>query len=251
MATKERFLQTLREALGRSQGAPPDDLPQASALSSSAAEVKRRAEEALQKAKAQAGPLMDRLEEEARRSGWKVARVASSEAACGYVADLAREKGARLVACSADATLRALPLEETLTSAGVAVEVVALDSGEAGPDKESKRSAFRRRLMEADIGVTGVDYAVAETGTCVILPRKGVSRLVSLLPPVHVAVVQAGQVLETVEEVLALRRLEFIQKGDMGSYMSLITGPSSTADIEQTLVVGVHGPKEVHMVLVE
>ena len=93
-----------------------------------------------------------------------------------------------------------------------------------------------------------MDYAIAETGTCVLLPRKGISRLVSLLPPVHVAVVERGQVLPGLDEFFALRRADSL-RGDLGSYTTLITGPSRSADIEYTIVTGVHGPGEVHMLL--
>ena len=93
-----------------------------------------------------------------------------------------------------------------------------------------------------------MDYAIAETGSVVLLPRRGVSRLVSLLPPVHVAVVRRGEVLPGLDELFALQRLDHIE-GDLGSYLNIITGPSRSADIEYTLVTGVHGPGEVHMVL--
>jgi len=105
-------------------------------------------------------------------------------------------------------------------------------------------------MAAADLGITGADYAVAETGSVVVLPRRGLSRLVSVLPPVHVALVRPQEVVATLDDVFLLRRLEYYRNGgDMGSYLNFITGPSRTADIEQTLVVGVHGPREVHLVL--
>ena len=104
-------------------------------------------------------------------------------------------------------------------------------------------------MIEAGIGLTGVDYAIAETGSCAIIARQGASRLVSLLPPVHVAVVELGQVLPSLDELFALLRERF-GEGDAESYMNIITGPSRSADIEYQLVTGVHGPGEVHMVIV-
>ena len=100
--------------------------------------------------------------------------------------------------------------------------------------------------------MTGVDYAIAETGTVVILPRRGVSRLTSLLPPVHVALVKPSQTLESLDDLYFLRRVAYLRDGvDGGSYMNFITGPSRTADIEQTLVIGAHGPRETHMVILD
>ena len=192
--------------------------------------------------------LMSRLQESAERAGWKVARVASAQEAAGYIESLAREKEARSVVRSMHPVLEGLSLEALLSEAGIEVGVMAIegDLDEAG--REEQRRLLRQRAIEADIGVTGVDYAVAETGTAVLLPRKGVSRLVSLLPPVHVAVVQRGEVLPSLDELFTLQRREFLA-GEMGSYMTLISGPSRSADIEYTLVTGVHGPGEVHMVL--
>ncbi|PKB77684.1 MAG: hypothetical protein BZY70_01430, partial [SAR202 cluster bacterium MP-SInd-SRR3963457-G2] len=105
-------------------------------------------------------------------------------------------------------------------------------------------------IIAADIGLTGADYAVAETGSVIVMPRKGMSRLVSVVPPVHLALVRPEDLVESLDDLFLLRRLEYHEKGgEMGSYLNFITGPSRTADIEQTLVVGVHGPKEVHLVL--
>ena len=79
-----------------------------------------------------------------------------------------------------------------------------------------------------------------------ILPRRGLSRLVSLVPPVHIALVRPEEVLESLHDLFLLRRLEYYQRGgEMGSYLNFITGPSRTADIEMTIVQGVHGPKAV------
>ena len=106
---------------------------------------------------------------------------------------------------------------------------------------------------DADLGVTGVDYAIAETGTAVVLPRRGVSRLTSLLPPVHMALVKPSQTLESLDDLYLLRQtgVPCTTAWTRGSYMNFITGPSRTADIEQTLVIGAHGPRETHMVILD
>jgi L-lactate dehydrogenase complex protein LldG len=111
--------------------------------------------------------------------------------------------------------------------------------------------ASREEAAIAELGVTGVDYAIADLGSCVIQPREGISRTTSLLPPLHVAIVEPAQIVGDLSDFMALWAADAQRDGDPGSYMNIITGPSRTADIEQILVVGVHGPKEVHMVVLD
>ncbi len=249
MSDREEFLGSVREALGRRQGEKPQPSP-ASALSSTSEEVTVRANAAAEQATSRASELMDRLEVSAAEGGWKVLRVATSEEATAAICDIAKGLDAKLVMHSLNPTLNGLSLEAALGELGIQAKTMAIDEDSDSVSASEQRQELRDQVVQADIGVTGVDYVIAETGTCVILPRKGVSRLTSLVPPVHVAVVEKGQVLETLDDLFALKRQEFLEKGDWGSYMSFITGPSRTADIEQTLTIGVHGPKEVHMVLI-
>ena len=85
-----------------------------------------------------------------------------------------------------------------------------------------------------------------------IAPRMDISRLTSLLPPVHIAIVKPSQILDDLDDLYLLRRWDYYQRDhDMGSYLNFITGPSRTADIEQTLVIGAHGPRETHMIIMD
>ena len=136
-----------------------------------------------------------------------------------------------------------LHLDDVLSSGGAEVVVMAHSQGQS-------REALREAVARADIGITGADYAIAETGSVVLLPRTGLSRLVSLAPPIHVALVRPREVLDSLDDYFALQRLAYHRgHGAMERYINFITGPSRTADIEQTLVIGVHGPKEAHMVI--
>lgn len=103
----------------------------------------------------------------------------------------------------------------------------------------------RDQIVRADVGITGADYGLADTGTLVMLASSD-PRLVSLLPPVHIAVLQANRMLSTLDELLQL----LPQPAEQTASMVLITGPSRTADIEQILVRGVHGPGELHVVII-
>jgi L-lactate dehydrogenase complex protein LldG len=109
------------------------------------------------------------------------------------------------------------------------------------------RDALRDACAAADIGVTSADYALAETGTLVMLSSRQEARLVSLLPPVHVAIFPRSRILANLDELLSL----LPKPAEQTSSMVLITGPSRTADIEQILVRGVHGPGEIYAVIVE
>ena len=162
---------------------------------------------------------------------------------------LAGRLGATSVARSEQEVFESFPVDAALAGAGT----ICWPAIYEGADD---RETVRRRLSESGMGITGADYAIAETGSVIVVPRKGLSRLVSVVPPVHVAIVRPQDILGTLDDLFALRRLEFHRSGangnaDLGSYLNFITGPSRTADIEQTIVVGVHGPREVHMVLLD
>jgi L-lactate utilization protein LutC len=97
-----------------------------------------------------------------------------------------------------------------------------------------------------DIGITSADYALSDTGTLVMLASPAESRLASLLPPAHIAVVPRERILTGLDELFTILPDPAAQT----SSMVLITGPSRTADIEQILVRGVHGPGQITVVIV-
>jgi L-lactate dehydrogenase complex protein LldG len=103
----------------------------------------------------------------------------------------------------------------------------------------------RAEQASAAVGITGVDAAIAETGTLALLSGEGKPRAASLLPPTHVAVVRRGDICASMGEFFA-RSAEAISGA---ACCTLITGPSRTADIELTLTVGVHGPGVVIVVI--
>ena len=237
---KAEFLQSVRQALGRGEGPPDQSYPR---LTESVAELEEQATQVRRRLDENLPALLDKLANMAAKGSWKVYRAPGVEEAIGYIESLVRESGASKAVRSAQEVFDQTPVDAALTNLGLKVTTVLRD--EANP-----REALREEIRRADMGITGADYALAETGSLVILPRRGLSRLVSLVPPVHVALVRPEDVLESLDDLFLLRRLEYHQRGgEMGSYLNFITGPSRTADIEMTIVEGVHGPKEVHMVL--
>ena len=247
MTSRDSFLQNVRRALGREQGRPPtpDD---ASHIALSRDQVEDRAKAIQDEMATRADELFGALEQSAEQGGWNVVRVADPRAAANRIAEIARDLEARSILRSTHPVLEGMGLEALLDGSGISLGVMAGDATDSD-ERDRRREKLRRQAIDADMGITGVDYAVAETGTCVLLPRKGLSRLVSLLPPAHVAVVKKGQVLPSLDELFTLRRREFLHE-NLGSYMNLITGPSRSADIEYQLITGVHGLGEVHMILV-
>ena len=103
----------------------------------------------------------------------------------------------------------------------------------------------REAQAQAEIGLTGCDAAIAETGTLALLSGPGQSRLVSLLPPAYLAVVRRGGLVFSMGEFF--REHEGRMAG--AANCTLVTGPSRTADIELTLTLGVHGPGKVTVVI--
>jgi L-lactate dehydrogenase complex protein LldG len=103
----------------------------------------------------------------------------------------------------------------------------------------------RDEQARAEIGVTGCHGAIAETGSLAVLSGRGCSRTVSLLPPVHVAVVRPEDLLFSMGEFFARNR----ERIAAAAGCTFITGPSRTADIELTLTLGVHGPGRVIVVV--
>ena len=108
------------------------------------------------------------------------------------------------------------------------------------------REQLRAACSTAACGITGADYALADTGTLVMLSSQQEARLISLLPPVYIALVARERLLTGLDELLTI----LPHPAEQTSSMVLITGPSRTADIEQILVRGVHGPGEIHVVVV-
>ena len=237
---KEVFLASVRRSLGRSAGPPVDAYPR---LEETVDELEDQVREMRRRLEADRPQLLDRLSQVADMQGWKVHRAGDLEDAIGVILTLVDSLGVQRTVRTTQDVFGALPLDQAFLDREISVSVAAQGDGLDRPE-------VRDTIIDAEIGITGADYAVAETGSVVVVPRRGLSRLASLVPPVHVAVVRPGDVVATLDDVFLLRRLEYHRNGgDMGSYLNFITGPSRTADIEQTLVVGVHGPREAHMVL--
>ncbi len=125
------------------------------------------------------------------------------------------------------------------------------------PDPEEivrlAKKELRKFFIEADVGISGANLAVAETGSLAIVSNEGNARLVTSLPSVHIALVTAEKFVETLEQAMTLiKALVLASSGlKLTAYVSFITGTSRTTDIEKQLVMGVHGPEELHIIILD
>jgi L-lactate dehydrogenase complex protein LldG len=121
-------------------------------------------------------------------------------------------------------------------------EFATLDWSTAGLSIESRPTLGNDRL-----GITGCFCAIAETGTIVITSSAATPTATAILPDTHVAIVRAERIVSGMEEAFALIHAE---QGATPRALNLISGPSRTGDIEQTIVLGAHGPFRVHLLVV-
>lgn len=168
-----------------------------------------------------------------------VHHVASAEAAVAAVVGVCARHGSSRVLAWEERWCGAPGLDEGLRRAGIDADRGWL------PTDPASRLARLAVLETILVGVTGAAGAIAESGTIALFAGPGRPRTASLLPPVHVAILPAASLFPTLAAFLAAHP----DAAEEGSNLVLITGPSRTADIEMTLTRGVHGPGEVHVVL--
>lgn len=212
MTARDRILQRIRAGLGRS---PDDPVPAPPATRDAVAPAGPVAAEA----------LVQRFLERLAAVGGQC-RPATADTVAAVVVDALRQAKATTVALGAlDA-----PLAGALRDAGFACLPPDADDG---------------ALFAAEAGVTAAQWAIAETGSIALDDAVARARRASLVPPLHIAVVARTRLLPDLDTLLA-------QLGrPVAHAVTLITGPSRTADIELQLVVGVHGPRELLVVLAD
>lgn len=210
--TQERFFSRIREAIAKKPGDPP--LPNDHEL---ARVVK---------------PDVDLAELFCRRvdeSGMKSHRVASESVMVQTVIDLLESENAKSVL-----------LPETGIPSRDALVAWLKDKGISIASPNDPDIAFH-----VDAGITGVEMAVAETASMSVVSGGANRRLASLAPPCHIAIVRASQMVPDLTDWAASKSTQ------QPANEVLISGPSKTADIEMTLVQGVHGPGNVHVIVIE
>ncbi len=104
-------------------------------------------------------------------------------------------------------------------------------------------------ILEAKLGITRCEYLIARLGTVMVSSRLSPGRKISIYPDIHLVLAYTSQLVPDLKN--ALQNLKKKYRDQYPSMVSLVTGPSRTADIEKTLVMGAHGPKEIYVFLVD
>lgn len=234
-SAREEILADIRRALHRGvQSAAPHR----ECVTSASSQLDRSVSEIKNICEQHRGELIEQFECELARIGARCHRASTVESAYQYIEQVADVRDARAFIGWRTPFLDDTDLPKRLEARGIKF-VTEMTAGE-----------LIQQAAAADVGLSGVDYALADTGTLVLVARNGQPRSVSLLPPVHIAVVKPEQVLSGLSDLFPILRSEAVGR-DLSSAITFITGPSRTADIELTLVVGVHGPQQLHVVLLE
>jgi L-lactate utilization protein LutC len=186
-----------------------------------------------------AADLVSRMAAEVDLVGGHSHVVPDAPAAARVLAELLDQTAATKALCWRDPLLERIGLTELLRQRGV--QLLDYDALVREPVE-----ARRPLILAAEIGISGAAWAVAESGSLAMASGPGRERLASLAPPLHVAVIEARQI---VPDLFAL--FAHYEGGALPSNLTLITGPSKTGDIEMELTTGVHGPGEWHVVIID
>lgn len=184
--------------------------------------------------------LIERFAQELGTLSGHVHRVQDSEEVVPLILQILQSHQAERIIAWDEAALGLPWVASALTKAGIIIEESYL-----APDP-ARRQVRLAALDSVLVGLTGAQGGLADTGTLALISGPGRGRLASLLPPVHIALLPAQKLYPSLPAFLAAYPTAAME----GSNLVFITGPSRTADIELTLSMGVHGPKEIHVIII-
>ena len=125
----------------------------------------------------------------------------------------------------------------------------ALQAYAPAEDVDFTMELNKEKIEQADMGISEFDLGIAQLG-CIVQDASDLhTRLVSMLPPIHLALLRTAALVESFSDALEI--IEKAYKGNIPPYLSFITGPSKTADIERELTIGVHGPEKLIILCID
>ena len=176
--------------------------------------------------------LYEEFELRAKNVSTEVFRVKRADKAREIILDIVKETGSRSVAVVSCPLIEASGIVDELRDNGVTVH--------------TKQDEIAEHISTTDIGISGVEFGIAECGSVCQDALAIESRLVSSLPPLHIAFMESSNIVPGIEDAIDIISGVFTE-----GYISWITGPSRTADIERVLTIGVHGPSRLVIIAVD
>ena len=245
-SNQEEFINHIKAALGKSLATsrPTADLFSTEMTDEARAMLERIQNRSLQERK----ELLAALIEAAGPINLKVIACEDIGSVTAAITQLVRDKDSewgdpKRVAAWQHPLIQSLNLADALSEQGVPVFFTDLQN--------SNEDDLRQRISASYIGITSADFCMADTATLVMRTRPGQARAVSILPSIHVAVIELDQIIADLKELYALLKWDPQERSEgLTNCMTFIAGPSKTADIEATMVQGAHGPREVHVYVV-
>jgi L-lactate utilization protein LutB len=232
----------------------------------------------------QIAELVAKFKDEAGKAGAVIYEASSSSGACNYILKLAREHDVKSAVKSKSKIADAIKLKQSLQKAGVEVTEADLKewlTQQAGRQTKRRMTIVRieeliseatgqkldsepqillsaanktigQRCIDADLGISEADTAIAETGTVVISGNEGTTRLVAVLPRIHITLLETQNIVPLMEDVFT--RLGPLSRDKVGRiipvYVTYITGRNTTADIPGAVLARAQGPAEEHIILI-
>lgn len=190
---------------------------------------------------AERSELVERFRAELERLTGKVYGPTDTAGAVAQVGAILRQLNSSAILAWDDASL-------TCPGLGQAVETLGIRMVRPDVPRDGGRQAYLEDLASFEVGLTGAQSGLADTGSVVVASGPGRARVASLLQPVHIALLPTSLIFATMADWLALDGAPLIRDS---ANVVVITGPSRTADIELVISLGVHGPREVHVVLLD
>lgn len=248
-SNQDRFLQNIRQALGREMPAQASGIAESETSIGSAGEVPSRSRE-------QKLTLVDTLQAAARELQINALTCRDPEAAAQEIVSIVQatqpaDQSGPTVAAWNHPLINSLDLGPLLAHQGWEFFQTDLPPGLSPIEQKQHKTRLRERICASAVGLTSADYCLADTATLVMPAKANQARSVSLVPSTHIALIHLDQLLLDLHELFAvLKQIPGQGPGGLNRpYMNLISGPSKTADIEMSMVYGVHGPRTLHLLI--
>lgn len=195
--------------------------------------------------------LMEQFQNEAGQAGAIVQNASAESEVIALVLKLAREHGAWHAVMSSSPLSHTCRLKEGLMEAGIEVIKTALREQPGPDDAKAVMDKLKWKYLEADLGICEASVGIAETGTLVITGNEGDERLVTILPRIHITLLNVDNLVATMEDAVARLKsgCPAVPGRRLPRYVTYLTGRNTTGDIPGALTARAQGPEQEYVVI--